>query len=434
MENPTTTLLDRRRHIFGDRFSVFYQKPVYLVRGEGVWVWDNEDKRYLDSYNNVPLVGHCHPKVVEAICQQSATLNTHTRYLHHRNVEYGEHLLSLLAPSLNAMLLTCTGSEANDLALRLAQVATGKTGVICTSQTYHGNTTAVSQLSMRKPPIGGYSDSIRHVRPPNDLEPIGLEEGLSQAQAFAQQVDHAIEELQQQKCGFSALILCPLFANEGFPTLEPGFLDETVKRVRAAGGVVIADEVQSGFGRTGTHMWAHERLGFVPDILTLGKPMASGYPVGAVLTERDLLNNFQASYSYFNTFGGNPVASAAAHSTLKVFLEEDLMANAQSTGEYALQQLQKIKARHPVVASVRGAGLFFGAELASDPATASSSASELTRDLAEAMKDKGVLVGISGPKRTILKIRPPLPYGIEHVDRLSEALDCALTEVLARAG
>ena len=424
-------LLDRRRRVLGKGLSMFYRSPLCIVRGEGVWVWDEAGRRYLDTYNNVPVVGHCHPKVVEAICAQAKRLNTHTRYVHPTLVEYAERLTALLDDSLNALTLTCTGSEANDLALRIAQACTGNTGIVCTTATYHGNTALVTQLSGTRPPIGGRAGNIRQVRPPSELEPIGAEEGLSQGEAFARQVEQAIEELERQECGFACLILCPLFANEGFPKLERGFLDEAAKLVRKHGGVIIADEVQCGFGRTGGHMWGHERLGFVPEIMTLGKPIANGHPVGAVVTSAELLGCFQERYRYFNTFGGNPVASAAALATLEVLQEEGLVENARAVGAYALELLAEIKPRHPIIASVRGAGLFFGAEL--DRGLVSGvDAKDIAADISEAIKDRGVLTGISGWHRTILKMRPPLPYSRENVDRLAEALDQALGEVMAK--
>ncbi|MCA8836600.1 MAG: aminotransferase class III-fold pyridoxal phosphate-dependent enzyme, partial [Proteobacteria bacterium] len=307
---------------------------------------------------------------------------------------------------------------------------TGYTGVVCTSATYHGNTTAVSQLSATRPPLGGRGQHICQVSPPNELEPIGADAGLSQAQAFARQVSDAVLELQKRKCGLSALILCPLFANEGFPTLERGFLDETVSIVRANGGVIIADEVQCGFGRTGNHYWGHEKLGFVPDIITLGKPIANGYPVGAVVTRADYLALFQENYRYFNTFGGNPVACAAANATLDVLVEEELKENARVVGAYALEQLHQIKANHPIVASVRGAGLFFGAEL-DRQLVPNIDAKDIAAAVSETMKDAGVLTGISGWHRTILKMRPPLPYARDHVDMLIDTLDKALSQVMS---
>ena len=270
--------------------SLFYDDPVHLVRGEGVWLWDADGRKYLDCYNNVPHVGHCHPRVVEAITRQASMLNTHTRYLHEGILDYVERLTATFDKSLNAAILTCTGSEANDVALRMAQAVTGKTGVIATNHTYHGNTTAVSQLSTRMPPVGGFGGHVRHVPAPDSYRPLGGEGGDAFATAFAAEVEKAIASLQDTPHGFSAIIIDPFFANEGFPDLPPGFLDKTVAAVRKAGGLVITDEVQPGFGRTGSHMWGHQPAGIVPDIVTLGKPMANGHPVGGVIANVDTIN------------------------------------------------------------------------------------------------------------------------------------------------
>lgn len=251
-------LLARRERLLGRNVSTFYEEPVHLVRGEGVWLYDADGRKYLDCYNNVPHVGHCNPRVVEAICRQASTLNTHTRYLHEGILNYVERLTSTFDESLDAAIMTCTGSEANDVALRMAQAVTGKTGVIATDFTYHGNTTAVSQLSTRMPPIGGYGDHVRHVPAPDGYRPLGGEGGAAFAAAWAAKVEEAIESLKRSPHGFSALIICPFFANEGFPDLPKDFLQPAIAAVRKAGGLVIADEVQPGFGRTGTHMWGHQ--------------------------------------------------------------------------------------------------------------------------------------------------------------------------------
>ncbi|EFG35650.1 omega-amino acid-pyruvate aminotransferase [Brucella sp. NVSL 07-0026] len=248
-------LIARRERLLGRNMSLFYQDPVHLVKGEGVWLWDADGRKYLDCYNNVPHVGHCHPRVVEAICRQASTLNTHTRYLHEGILDYVERLTATFDKSLDAAILTCTGSEANDVALRMAQAVTGKTGIIATDFTYHGNTTAVSQLSTRMPPVGGYGGHVRHVPAPDSYRPLGGKGGEAFAQAWAAEVEKAIASLQESPFGFSGLIIDPFFANEGFPDLPENFLAPAVAAVRKAGGVVIADEVQPGFGRTGGHMW-----------------------------------------------------------------------------------------------------------------------------------------------------------------------------------
>lgn len=415
----TETLVERRARLMGPNVPTFYRDPLHLVRGQGVWVWDASGKRYLDCYNNVPHVGHCHPRVVQAIAEQAATLNTHTRYLHDGVLDYIERLTATFDHGISQAIMTCTGSEANDIALRMAQAATGKTGIIATDATYHGNTTAVSQLSMRKPPIGGRWPNVRLVPAPDSLkrpDPDGS--------VFAGHVEQAIKELNAAGFGCSGILLCPMFANEGLPNLPHGWLDKTVAVIRAAGGIVIADEVQPGFGRAGSHFWGHDRLGFAPDVVTMGKPMANGHPVGAVATRPEIMAAFRNSFSYFNTFGGNPVSSAAALAVLDVIRDEGLQENAAQVSTYVAARLADL--RHPLLRDTRSNGLFFGAEFVLEngqPAT------QFCADLVEMMVDRGVLMNVIGTGRNILKIRPPMPFSIENADVLIDNLSAALSEM-----
>lgn len=422
----TATLLARRERLLGRNMSTFYQDPVQLVRGEGVWLWDADGRRYLDCYNNVPHVGHCHPRVVEAIARQAATLNTHTRYLHEGILDYVERLTATFDRTLDTAIMTCTGSEANDIALRMAQAVTGKTGVIATNHTYHGNTAAVSQLSTRMPPVGGFGGHVRHVPAPDSYRPLGGAPGDAFAEAFAAEVEKAIASLQQSPHGFSALIIDPFFANEGFPDLPPGFLDKAVAAVRKAGGLVIADEVQPGFGRLGTHMWGHQRAGFVPDIVTLGKPMANGHPVGGVVANGDTLNAFRKAFRYFNTFGGNPVSCAAALAVLDVIRDEKLMENAAAVGAHARQGLERLAEKHSIIGDVRGHGLFFGAELVLDRGQKTPATEAATRVI-NGMRERGVLMGKLGIHQCATKIRPPMPFSKDNADLMLQTLDDVLS-------
>ncbi|SLN29016.1 5-aminovalerate aminotransferase DavT [Pseudoruegeria aquimaris] len=419
-------LQTRRQRAMGRHVTTFYREPVHVVRGEGPWLWDANGRRYLDCYNNVPHVGHCHPKVVEAIAAQAATLNVHTRYMNERVVEYLEALFAKFDHGLSSAIMVCSGSEANDLALRFAQAVTGRTGLIGTDNTYHGNTAAVSQLNASKVPIGGYADHVRKVPAPDNLNPVGGSRD-GQGAAFAAHVKAAIAELEASGHGVSALIVCPYFANEGFPTLERGFLDEAIAAVRAAGGLIIADEVQPGFGRLGSHWWGHEKLGFAPDIVTLGKPMANGHPVAAAVTRPEILEAFQESFKYFNTFGGNPVSAAAAHATLRVIEEEGIRENAESTGAYAVSLLCDLASRHDCIADVRGSGLFFGAELVEEGAPATALCDAVINE----MRRRGVLLHSEGRHDNILKVRPPCVFSRENADLLVDTLDAALTAVRA---
>ena len=419
-------LIERRKRVLGRHVTTFYDTPFAPVRGEGVWLYDADGKRYLDCYNNVPHVGHCHPKVVDAIGRQAATLNVHTRYVHDAVVEYAERLTAKFNHDLTTMIMVNSGSEANDIALRMAQAVTGKTGIIGTDNTYHGNTAAVSQLNATKVPVGGYADHVRQVPAPDNLRPVGGTRA-GQAQAFAAGIETAIAQLQASGHGVSALIICPYFANEGFPTLERGFMDKAIAAVRAAGGLIIADEVQPGFGRIGTDWWGHEKLGFAPDIVTVGKPMANGHPVAAVLTRAEILEAFQDVFKYFNTFGGNPVSAAAAMATLEVIEAEALVENARSVGTYAINELNGLAAKYDVIADVRGSGLFFGVELMRE----AKPATEICLRMVNEMRNNGVLLSTVGRFDNALKIRPPCVFSRQNVDQLIDVMDHAFGKVLA---
>jgi 4-aminobutyrate aminotransferase-like enzyme len=423
--SDNAALLARREKLLGRNMSTFYQNPVHLVKGEGVWLWDADGRKYLDCYNNVPHVGHCHPRVVEAICRQASTLNTHTRYLHEGILDYVERLTATFDKSLDTAILTCTGSEANDIALRMAQAVTGKTGVIATDHTYHGNTTAVSQLSTRMPPVGGYGGHVRHVPAPDGYRPLGGEGGEAFTNAWAVAVEQAVESLQTSPFGFSALIIDPFFANEGFPHLPDGFLQKAAVIVKKAGGLLICDEVQPGFGRTGTDMWGHQRAGVTPDVVTLGKPMGNGHPIGGVVANSETLNAFRKAFRYFNTFGGNPVSCAAAMAVLEVLEDERLVENARLVGDYAQAGLRKLADKHDIIGNVRGSGLFFGCELVLDKAT-KEPATALATTVINEMRDRGVLMGKLGIHQNATKIRPPMPFSKENADLMLSVLDDVL--------
>ena len=421
----TAEMMARRAQLLGPNVSTFYDEPVALVRGEGVWVWDSDGRRYLDCYNNVPHVGHCHPHVVEAITRQASTLNTHTRYPHSGILDYVERLTATFDGDLSTAILTCTGSEANDIALRMVEAMTGKRGIIATDHTYHGNTTAVAQLSATNPSRFGVADHVRFVPAPDSYRPLGGEAGPAHAAAFARAVEDAITDLEDSGLGFGGIILCPSFVNEGFPMLEEGWLDPALAAVRKAGGLFIADEVQPGFGRNGSHMWGHQRIQATPDIVTLGKPMGNGHPIAGLVTTPDIMAGFRTSFRYFNTYGGNPVSVAAANATLDVIEAEGLQANALEVGTYAQDGLRRLAERYGDIGDVRGYGLFFGAEFVSDPET-KAPATEYVTALANAMRHRGVLLNKLGIHYNTLKVRPPLPFSRENADLMLETLEDAL--------
>jgi len=416
-------LMARRKRLLGPNVSTFYHDPLHIVRGEGVWLWDSTGRQYLDCYNNVPHVGHCNPRVVEAICRQASTLNTHTRYLHEGILNYIERLTNTMHESIESAIMTCTGSEANDIALRMAEVVTGQRGIIATDATYHGNTALVSQLGKSHGARTGFGleQYFRYVQAPDSYRQFDEDGNL-----FAAAVAEQIAALQKTEHGFAALIICPLFLNEGFPSQRAGWLKPAAEVVKKANGLLICDEVQAGFGRTGSHFWAYEKQGVKPDIVVLGKPMANGHPVGAVATTIDTMTAFRSKYRYFNTFGGNPVSCAAATAVLDELQERDLVAQAKTVGDYALKRLTQLQQKYEVFGDVRGSGLVFGAEMVTNR-DSKSPATEFADTVINAMRDKGIIHSVLGRHKNTLKIRPPMPFSTANADLLFQSLDEVLS-------
>lgn len=415
----TDELIMRRKRLLGPAYRLFYDEAVHLVRGEGVWLFDPAGRRYLDAYNNVACVGHSHPHVVEAIARQAALLNTHTRYLHESVLDLAERLLATFPPEISKIMFTCTGSEANDLALRIARTVTGGDGFIATETAYHGFTSALVDLS---PSLGLPLPKGSHVRlvpPPRPADdPTG--------DVFARHVAAAFDDMQS--CGIrpAGLIVDTIFSSDGVFAAPAGFLHPVVEAVHAAGALFIADEVQAGFGRCGI-MWRFAYHGIVPDLVTMGKPMGNGHPVAAVAARPELLAEFGARSRYFNTFGGNPVSAAAALAVLHVIEAEGLIANVGRTGTYLVERLREIQLSCSLITDIRGAGLFIGIELrnaglADTPTAPHGEAARIVNDL----RNRGVLIGTSGRNGNVLKIRPPLVFNREHADLLVESLMRAL--------
>jgi 4-aminobutyrate aminotransferase-like enzyme len=418
-------LMERRRELLGPNVSTFYEQPVHIVRGDGVWLWDKDGRRYLDCYNNVAHVGHCNPRVVDALCAQARTLNTHTRYLHEGILDYVERLTATFDAPLSTAIMTCTGSEANDIALRMAEAMTGKRGIIATDATYHGNTTLVSHLSRSNVPAVGFGlgEYLRHVEAPDSYR-IDDPDG----NRFAAHVARAVEDLQASGIGLAALIVCPVFLNEGFPTQVEGWLRPAAEVVRKAGGLLICDEVQSGFGRCGSHFWGHQKQGVVPDIVTMGKPMGNGHPVAGVVTTPDIMARFRTSFRYFNTFGGNPVSCAAAMAVLDELQEKDLQANALAIGTMARMSACRRWPRGMKSSAMCGrAGMVFGAEFVTHRET-KQPASDYADRVVNAMRARGILLSKLGRHKNTLKIRPPMPFAAEHLDLLIDTLDDVISQ------
>lgn len=417
-------LLERRRRVLGRHAPLFYREPLHLVRGEGVWLFDAQNRRYLDVYNNVAHVGHCHPKVVAALCAQASTLNTHTRYLHPAVVEYAERLTSTFHGSLSAATFTCSGTEANELALRIARLHTGARGVIVSDFSYHGNSAALAAMTTGLAAPEALAPHVRAVHIP-DLQTAAGPDAASLAARYADEVAAAVDSLCREGFRVAALLADTVFSTEGLPQVPAGFLEQAVRHVRAAGGLFIADEVQAGFGRLGDHMWGYQAYELVPDIVTLGKPMGNGHPLAGIVVRPDLLEEFGSRAQYFNTFGGNPVSAAVGLAVLEVIEEQSLMQNARSVGRYLHERLGQLAQRHAVLGAPRGKGLFFGADVLGGNSERRPDARRADA-IVNHMRQQGVLISRIGPADNVLKMRPPMVFTREHADLLLEALAAAL--------
>jgi 4-aminobutyrate aminotransferase-like enzyme/Ser/Thr protein kinase RdoA (MazF antagonist) len=420
-------LAARRARMLGPMYKQFYQSPFLPVHAEGVWVTDDAGRRYLDGYNNVPHVGHCHPHVVAAVTRQMRLLNTHTRYLHQNAVRYAEQLAATLPDPLHVCLFVCSGTEANELAWRIALANTGGTGAIVTESAFHGNSTVIAELdtstipsARRQPWVAAVPAPAMAGHRPDRRHP--------DARAYAAHYDHAIAALAARGHRPAAFFACSVFASDGLYSPPAGYLAPAMARLKAAGALIVADEVQSGLGRPGTHMWGFEHAGFTPDIVTMGKPMGNGMPLAVVVTRRELLERFVETQRYFNTFGGNPVVCAAGLAVLEVMEREGLREHAQDVGAYLRDALAQLMFHHDSIGDVRGSGLFTGVELVEDRAN-DIAAPKLARDVIETMCARGVLIGLTGRERNLLKIRPPMVFTRTNADQLVDALDATLTQL-----
>jgi 4-aminobutyrate aminotransferase-like enzyme len=391
---------------------------VHVERGKGVWLYSADGRAYLDAYNNVPTVGHAHPHVVKAVARQTAVLNTNTRYLYRNILDYAERLLSTLPEHINVCAFVNSGSEANDIAWRMAQFITGQRGAIVMENAYHGITDAIKPLS---PGFGAtLQPHVRTLLSPNPYRGQYRYGESDLAEKYADDADRAIADLAAAGMRPAAFMLDSAFVSNGTPDVPQGYVTAVVAKVQAAGGLFIADEVQSGFGRMG-QLWGHAVHGARPDIVTMGKPVGNGFPLGVIATTADILNRFVKEVGLFSTFGGNPVACAAGTAVLDVIEMEGLVANAAETGDYLRQGLRGLMAQHTIIGDVRGRGLVTGVDLVRDRETKEPARAETLRVL-DGMRDKGVLIGDGGEYGNVLKIRPPLVFQREHTDILVAAL------------
>jgi len=412
-------MIERRRNLLGSAYRLFYKEPVHFVRGEGVWLFDVDGNKYLDVYNNVPHVGHCHPHVVEAITKQTAILNTHTRYLHENVIELAERLTATCPPELDNVMFSCTGSEANELALRIARTVTGGTGIVVTDFAYHGNTKAIYEISTEDIPQEEVPEYVVTVPSPDTYrDELGADD-------YANHVHAAVKELRDRGIQPAAFVIDTIISSGGVVKSPAGYLKNAAEIINDAGGLFIADEVQAGFARTGENFWGYEADDFVPDIVTVGKPMGNGHPVAATIVRSDLVDEFATHSNYFNTFGGNPVSCAAGLAVLDVIEEENLQDNALTTGQYLTEGLTELAAKHVAIGDVRGSGFFKAVELVADRET-KEPAAQLTAYVVNQFRYRGILIGSIGPHDNILKLRPPMVFSQEHADFFLDILDDVL--------
>ena len=390
-----------RKRVLGRNLSIGYEKPIHLVRGEMQYLYDAEGRRYLDAYNNVAHVGHCHPKVVAAGHEQMKLLNTNTRYLGEQIIRYAESLTATLPEPLRVCYFVNSGSEANELALRLARAHTKARDMIVLDHAYHGNTTTLIDISPYK-----------HDGPGGEGAPPWVHKArLPASDDDAHDVIDLLARIQTRLCGFIAESM-PSVA--GQIVLPDDYLRKVYGAVRLAGGVCIADEVQTGYGRIGTHFWAFEKYGVIPDIVVLGKPIGNGHPIGAVITTPAIADSFDNGMEFFSTFGGNNVSCAIGLAVLEVVQEERLQSHALEVGEQLLKGLRDLQQRHEIITDVRGSGLFLGVELLRNGAPATPQANRI----ANRMREEGILLGTDGPFHNVIKIRPPMPFSHTDADFL----------------
>ena len=423
LDNETRALTDKRERLLGESYRLFYRRPVHLVKGEGQYLWDASGKKYLDVYNNVASIGHCHPAVIESVNQQMRSLNTHTRYLHERILNYSEDILGTMPEAVNKAMYMCTGSEANDLAIRVAQAYSGGTGIIVSQEAYHGTSQLTSGCS---PALGSgqpLAATTRLIATPDHYRLAGKDVGVW----FAQQMQMQIDDMKANGIKFAGFLADSIFSSDGVLPGEPGFLKPAIDVVHQNGGIFIADEVQPGFARTGEAFWGFARHDIVPDVVTTGKPMGNGIPVSGLFAKADVLAAFSDQIPYFNTFGGNPVAMAAAEAVLDVIRTEELQQHSLTVGNQLKDELNKLIDRYECVGDVRGAGLFIGFELVTDKESKAPNKA-LALDLIERLRDKGVLTSVAGPHGNVLKLRPPLAFQTHDIDWLVGALDESLQE------
>jgi len=413
---------NKRTQFMGES-PLFYKEPIYLEKGEGVWLYDKAGKKYLDVYNNVPVAGHCHPRIIASLTDQASKLNVHSRYISDVVVDYSEKLVSLHSDNLSKLQMACSGTEAVEIAIKMARIHTGGQGIICSNATYHGNSHETFRMT-----IGPFEPEFRRVTYPESYRPI--KEGLSQEELctlYLKEIEKQIEGFSQDGIKFAGLIFCSLFANEGLPDFPKDYLTKVSKLVRDSGGVLILDEVQAGFGRTGT-WWGYQLSNVSPDIAVMGKPMGSGLPVSGVIATEEISNTFHEKAFYFNTTAATPLQAAVAGTVIDIIQDEGLIENAEKIGGYLKTELLKIKDDFDYLGDVRGPGLFIGLDIV-DNKEDKNPDREKAIEIVEILKNKGVLISNAGQYRNVLKLRPPLVFDLDNANLLLETLNQVFREV-----
>ena len=435
-EPDSAETLRARRAVLGKNLSISYERPLKIVRGWMQYLYDDTGLAFLDVYNNVPLVGHSHPRGVRAVQEQIALLNTNTRYLHDNVNSYAERLTRLLPEPLRVCYLVNSGSEANELALRLVRAHTGREDVIVLEHAYHGHTNTLIDISPYKfdGPGGRGRKPWVHIAPiPDDYRGPYRREDAAAGTKYAQHVAEILQNIRAQGRSAAAYIAESLPSVAGQIVFPPGYLAETYEHVRAAGGVCIADEVQVGFGRLGTHFWGFETQAVVPDIVVLGKPIGNAFPLAAVVTTPEIAASFNNGMEFFSTFGGNPVACAAGLAVLDVLAEEHLQENALRVGSYLIARLKSLQEKHALIGDLRGSGLFLGIDLVTDRESREPAPNQATY-VVNRLRERGILTGTDGPYHNVIKLRPPLVFSQTDADLFVATLDIILAEDAAQPG
>ena len=411
-------ILELRKQYLSPSLSLSYEDPIHIVRGEGQYLYDAEGLRYLDAVNNIQHVGHCHPKVVSAAMEQNALLNTNTRYLDETIVRYAKLLTKKLPDGLDVCFFTNSGSESNDLALRIARCITGSKETIVLDGAYHGHLSSLIEISPYKhnaPGGEGPPDFVYSIPLPDSFR--GIYRGDNCTADYVNEVKKVIYKINDSSKTLSAFFVEALMGCGGQIVLPEGFLKKSFELVRKSGGLCIADEVQIGFGRMGTDFWGFETCGVIPDIVTLGKSIGNGHPLSAVVTTKEIADQFNNGMEYFNSYGGNPVSCAIGEAVLDVIEDEGLQENAEIVGSYLIEELFKLQSKYTFIGQIRGQGLFIGIELISNTDTLKPNKT-LAAKIVNQMKDAGILISIDGPDHNVLKIKPPMVFNLENANEL----------------